>query len=157
MKRVAVSGSINITGNASSANLTNLEEGTQYDVTVSAYIEGFQLGPPTNLIINTFPLGMCKCMYRASTLTWIITTGNNVTTGLVSSTFLIIIESTEIFQPTISMSLTSTSAPISTTATAESTEMFQPSISMSSTITSAPISTTFTATPTTNGTIGSKH
>lgn len=62
LKRVAVSGSVNITGNASSANLTNLEEGTHYDVTVSPYIGGFQLGPPTNIIINTSTNGKL-CVY----------------------------------------------------------------------------------------------
>jgi len=58
---VAVSGSVNITSNASSANLTNLEQDTQYDVSVSPYIEGFQLGPPTNIIINTPSLGNLMC------------------------------------------------------------------------------------------------
>ena len=67
MKRVAVSGSVNVTGDVSSANVTNLEEGTQYDVTVSPYIGGFQLGPPTNIIINTSPLGEMRT-YLHSTM-----------------------------------------------------------------------------------------
>ena len=51
----------NLTSDASSANLTNLEQDTQYDVTVSPYIEGFQLGPPTNIIVNTSSLGDLIC------------------------------------------------------------------------------------------------
>lgn len=38
---------------ATSVNLTGLQQGSQYDVAVSPYIEGFQLGPPTTITVNT--------------------------------------------------------------------------------------------------------
>lgn len=57
LKRVAVRGSVNVTSGMSSVNISNLEEGTRYDITISPYIGGFQLGPPTSIIINTSPLG----------------------------------------------------------------------------------------------------
>lgn len=120
---MAVSGNLNLTSNASSANLTNLEQDTQYDVTVSPYIDGFQLGPPTNIIINTSSLGnfevcvvvvvVCDCgalcVYMYVYVIYLHCIVVSITTGMVFPTSVInlITESTVIFEPsTISMSAT---------------------------------------------------
>ena len=79
MKRVvADDNAINVTsGTATSVNITGLQQGNQYNVMVSPYIEGFQLGPPTTVTINTLPLGNyflhCSCMKC------VFTTDNNIT------------------------------------------------------------------------------
>lgn len=48
---------------AASVNITDLQQGSRYDVMVSPYIEGFQLGPPTTIIINTLSLGRMHLLY----------------------------------------------------------------------------------------------
>ncbi|XP_065913515.1 uncharacterized protein [Dysidea avara] len=53
VKRVATSGSLNITSNVNSANITDLEQGTRYEVLLSAYTAGFILGPPSSIFIDT--------------------------------------------------------------------------------------------------------
>ena len=64
-KSVAVEGdAINITnGTMTSVNITGLQQGSQYEVMVSPYIEGFQLGPPTTIAINTLQLGRINFLH----------------------------------------------------------------------------------------------
>ena len=58
VKRVATSGSLNITSNVNSANITDLEQGTRYEVLLSAYTAGFILGPPSSIFIDTLSYSM---------------------------------------------------------------------------------------------------
>ena len=85
MKRVAADdNAINVTsGMATSVNITGLQQGNQYNVMVSPYIEGFRLGPPTTVTINTLPLG--NCFLHCSSMKCVFTTDNNVTTMITAT------------------------------------------------------------------------
>lgn len=46
---------INVSSNTTSYNITNLQQESQYSISLSPYIEGFALGPPTNITVDTPP------------------------------------------------------------------------------------------------------
>jgi len=58
-KRNVDSGNINVTSNSNSANLTDLVQGSRYEISLSAYTDGFVLGPPSSVTINTPSYSMC--------------------------------------------------------------------------------------------------
>ena len=58
-KRNVDSGNINVTSNSNSANLTDLVQGSSYEISLSAYTDGFVLGPPSSVTINTPSYSMC--------------------------------------------------------------------------------------------------
>jgi len=59
VKRNVDSGNINVTSNLNSANITDLVQGSRYEISLSAYTDGFVLGPPSSVIINTPSYSMC--------------------------------------------------------------------------------------------------
>jgi len=46
-------GGINVTTNANFVNITNLVQGSIYEVLIAAYTAGFMVGPPSFLGFNT--------------------------------------------------------------------------------------------------------
>ena len=51
-------GSVNLTSDSVLYNITNLQQQSQYEISVYAYITGYVLGPPSIEYVNTSSL--CK-------------------------------------------------------------------------------------------------